>query len=128
KPQAIDNLVFCNGVGNPESLANIINRALKPVQVAAGVVKENKGMESRPSVRLLSVTAKYTGMQALRHFYSSWCINPNAHGGLELPLKVVQARLGHSTIAMTADTYGHLFPNNDDGTELAAAELSLYAT
>ena len=35
--------------------------------------------------------------------------------GLELPLKVVQARLGHASIQMTADTYGHLFPRADDG-------------
>jgi integrase len=43
-------------------------------------------------------------------------------GGLELPLKVVQARLGHASIQMTADRYGHLFPRGDDGAELAAAE------
>jgi integrase len=35
---------------------------------------------------------------------------------------VVQARLGHATIALTADRYGHLFPRQDDGAELAAAE------
>jgi integrase len=40
----------------------------------------------------------------------------------ELPLKVVQARLGHASIQMTADRYGHLFPRGDDGAELAAAE------
>ena len=43
-------------------------------------------------------------------------------GGLELPLKLVQSRLGHSTVNMTADVYGHLFPRGDDGAELAAAE------
>jgi hypothetical protein len=42
-------------------------------------------------------------------------------GGLELPLKLVQARLGHASIQMTADTYRHLFPR-DDSAELAAAE------
>jgi hypothetical protein len=31
-------------------------------------------------------------------------------------------RLGHSSIQMTADRYGHLFPSADDGTELTAAE------
>jgi integrase len=55
----------------------------------------------------------------------SWCINRKADGGLELPGKVVQEGLGHSTIAMTMDTYGHLFPRGDDGAELAAAERSL---
>jgi integrase len=37
-------------------------------------------------------------------------------------LKLVQARLGHSSIQMTADTYGHLFQRSDDGAELAADE------
>jgi integrase len=46
-------------------------------------------------------------------------------GGLELPLKVVQERMGHSTIVMTADTYGHLFPRSDNTEELAAAERAL---
>jgi hypothetical protein len=29
---------------------------------------------------------------------------------------------------MTLDRYGHLFPNDDDGTELAAVERLLLAT
>jgi integrase len=66
--------------------------------------------------------AKYTGLHALRHFYASWCINRRVDGGLELPLKVVQSRLGHASIQMTADRYGHLFPRGDDSAELAAAE------
>jgi integrase len=44
---------------------------------------------------------------------------------MALPLKMVQARLGHASIQMTADRYGHLFPSTDDGTELAAAEKTL---
>ena len=31
--------------------------------------------------------------------------------GLGLPLETVQVRMGHSTLAMTADRYGHLFPS-----------------
>jgi hypothetical protein len=33
-----------------------------------------------------------------------------------------RTRPGYSSIQMTADRYGHLFPRGDDGTELAAAE------
>jgi integrase len=73
------------------------------------------------------VQVKYSGLHALRHFYASWCINRKADGGLELPAKVVQERLGHASIVMTMDTYGHLFPRNDDGTELAAAANALLA-
>ena len=71
------------------------------------------------------VKAKYTGMHALRHFYASWCINRRADGGLELPPKVAQERLGHASIAMTLDVYGHLFPRGDDLSELDAAERLL---
>ena len=66
-----------------------------------------------------------TGLHALRHFYASWCINRTADGGLGLTLKLIQERLAHSTIGMTLDVYGHLFPRGDDGAELAAAEKSL---
>jgi integrase len=85
-----------------------------PAQVAGGVVKADGA-------------AKYTGLHALRHFYASWCINRRQDGGLELPAKLVQTRLGHSSIVMTLDTYGHLFPRGDDGAELAAAERDLLA-
>jgi integrase len=71
------------------------------------------------------LTAKYSGMHALRHFYASWCINRRVDGGLELPAKLVQERMGHASIKITLDLYGHLFPRGDDGSELAAAELAL---
>jgi integrase len=68
---------------------------------------------------------KYTGLHALRHFYASWCINPLDSGGQGLPAKAVQDRLGHSSIVMTMDTYGHLFPPSDDAKKLAEAERKL---
>jgi integrase len=113
-PKGPENLVFPTGAGTIENHANIVNRILDPAQIAAGVVDR----EGR---------AKY-GMHALRHFYASWCINRKADGGLELPPKTVQSRLGHASIVMTLDIYGHLFPTNDDGTELALAERALFAT
>ncbi len=36
-------------------------------------------------------------------------------------MKVVQERLGHSTINLTADVYGHPFPSDDDSTEMNEA-------
>lgn len=69
---------------------------------------------------------KYTGLHALRHFYASWCINPPDRGGQGLPPIVVQQLLGHSSIVMTMDTYGHLFPADKDAHKrLAAAESTL---
>ena len=44
---------------------------------------------------------------------------PKERGGRELPAKVVQQLLGHSSIVMTLDRYGHLFPRGDDRAELA---------
>jgi integrase len=108
------DLVFPNGKGNVESYRNIVIRGFKPAMVAAGIVTK-------------SGQAKYTGLHSLRHFYASWCINRRVDGGLELPLKVVQARLGHSTIQLTADCYGHLFPRGDDSAELAAAESTFFS-
>jgi len=42
-----------------------------------------------------------------------------------LPLKVVQHRMGHSSVMVTADTYGHLFPRGDDAKELSDAAAAL---
>ena len=39
----------------------------------------------------------------------------------------MQGRLGHASIQMTADRYGHLFPRGDDTAELAAAERAIMA-
>jgi len=108
-PKSELGLVFPTGAGEVEYHSNIVTRGLAPVLVAANVVAK-------------ACKAKYTGLHALRHFYASWCINRKEDGGLGLPLKVVQHRLGHSSIQMTADVYGHLFPSSDDGAELAAAQ------
>jgi integrase len=35
---------------------------------------------------------------------------------------MVQERLGHSSILMTMDVYGHLFPRDDHAAEPAEAE------
>jgi integrase len=109
-PKGELGLAFPNTIGRIEILSNIRDRAWHHAQVSAGIVNEG------------GRRAKYLGLHALRHFYASWCINRRVDGGLELPLKMVQARLGHASIQMTADTYGHLFPRGDDGAELAAAE------
>ncbi|MGO6724279.1 tyrosine-type recombinase/integrase [Rhizobium ruizarguesonis] len=114
--------VFPNGKGNLESHANIINRALIPAQIKAGVSVSAEKLDKDGNA---IIRAKYTGLHSLRHFYASWCINRKADGGLELPIKSVQERLGHSSIQMTLDVYGHLFPRGDDADELAAAEKSL---
>jgi integrase len=105
-PKGALDLVFPNGAGKVENIANIVNRGWWPAQIAAGVVTP----DGKP---------KYPGLHALRHFHASWCID------MGLPAKVVQERLGHSSITMTMDVYAHLFPQGDDHKALAAAEEKL---
>jgi len=45
----------------------------------------------------------------LRHTFASQLIEQGAHP------KYIQEQLGHSSITMTMDTYGHLFPNRNRG-------------
>jgi integrase len=113
-PKGTENLVFPTNVGTVEHYPNVVQKYFTPALLAAGVVTKGK--------------PKYGGLHAFRHFYASWCINRKKDGGLELPPKSVQARLGHTSIVMTLDVYGHLFPSHDDGAELAAAERALFAT
>ena len=121
------DLVFPNGAGEVESRTNITNRGFIPTQIAAGVcslVKDDNGKVVLDDKGEPVRKAKY-GLHALRHFFASWCINRREDGGLELPAKVIQERLGHSSIVITMDVYGHLFPRGDDAAKLAEAERHL---
>jgi integrase len=119
------DLVFPDSAGNVESYHHITRYGLFPAQIAADVTvpaldKQGKPVKDEDGRPLAA--AKYTGLHAVRHFYASWCINRRVDGGLELPPKMVQERMGHASITITMDIYGHLFPRGDDGAELAAAE------
>jgi integrase len=103
------DLCFPTRTGRVEHHTDL-GRRLAPVMHAAGLVKGGK--------------TKY-GLHAFRHFFASWCINPVECGGRQLPAKVAQSLLGHSSIVMTLDRYGHLFPSGGDRTELAAAARTL---
>jgi integrase len=92
-PKFESDLVFPSPKGNPYHLGSVRGQCL----IAAQGDK-----------------VKYTGIHCLRHFYASFCINRQQDGGLGLPPKIVQDRLGHSTLAMTMDVYGHLFPQEVD--------------
>lgn len=113
---------FPTGAGNIETRTNILKRGLIPAMIAAGLTIDTGELDEQGKPIL---KAKYSGLHALRHFYASWCINPTTAGGLGLSPKAVQERIGHSTIAMTMDTYGHLFPAADEAELLASAEQDL---
>jgi integrase len=129
-PKGRLDLVLPNTLGNLWDHADIVTRYVWPVMIAAGVsvpATDESGRPLRDQDGQPIMQAKYTGLHALRHFYASWLINRKRDGGLELPIKTVQQRLGHASIVMTMDTYGHLFPRGDDGSELADAERLLLA-
>jgi integrase len=116
-----DGLVFGNGAGNVESLANIWNRCLAPLQVAAGIARPKLDPLGAPAVAddgAPVLKAKY-GLHAFRHFFASWLIDQG------FGPKRVQLLMGHSGIQITFDTYGHLFPQEDDHQRFATGELTL---
>lgn len=88
------NLVFPNGRGNAESMSNIYDRFWHPHQIKCriAVLKDTNGLKPR------------YGFHMLRHAAASLFI---AH--LRWSAKRVQAVMGHSSISMTFDLYGHLF-------------------
>lgn len=93
-------LVFPNGSGNVESLPNIWHRFWSPLQIACGVsVNSEKLDESGQPIK----QAKY-GFHKLRHAAASLFIQH-----LGWTPKRVQIVMGHSSIKMTFDLYGHLF-------------------
>ena len=104
-PKSEADLVFPTRTGAIDTHKNMLRR-LESVMHAAGVVRK----DGKP---------KYA-LHAFRHYFASWCISPKERGGRELSAKVVQDWLGHSTIAMTLDVYGHLFKDVDSN-ELANA-------
>jgi integrase len=104
--------VFCNSAGQIAFHQSIQTRGFIPVQVAAGIDP-----------------AKY-GLHSLRHFYASWLIGLRHYSPKE-----IQTMLGHATLAMTFDVYGHLLKKTEEEErtdraklEAASGEFRLIAT
>ena len=87
-PPGAHDLVFPNGAGNPESHSNLLNRGFYPALRRAGLRK----------IRF----------HDLRHTYASLLIANGEHP------KRIQALMGHSSINVTMDVYGHLMPGGGD--------------
>lgn len=100
-PKGDQGLVFPSGSGNVEALSNIMQRGFEPLQVAAGIIS-------------VEGVAKY-GMHALRHACASLWIEQGHNP------KQIQTLMGHSTIQMTFDVYGHLFTDGDADQRAAEA-------
>lgn len=91
--------VFPNWQGNVETHANIINRCWWPVMKRANVAKRYK-------------------FHSLRHFHASRLIASGASA------KEVMAEMGHASVQMTFDTYGHLFRSDEDARKARANDLA----
>jgi integrase len=108
-PKGELDLVFPNGVGKVESYANLIERGFGPIQVAAGVVTlvpvlDDAGQPviNNTGETVMREVGRY-GLHALRHACASLWIEQGHNP------KQIQTLMGHSSIKVTFDTYGHLF-------------------
>lgn len=82
-----DGLVFPNGAGQPLTSSSFLTHHFGPARTAVGL-----------SCRF----------HDLRHSSVALAIASGAHP------KAIQARMGHSSINVTLDRYGHLFPELDE--------------
>ena len=89
RPHDADALVFTSPEGSTLNHKNFYRRHFKPAIVAAGLPAE-------------------TRFHDLRHTCAALCISLGAHP------KAIQERLGHSSITVTLDRYGHLVPKLDE--------------
>ena len=90
-------LVFPTGAGGVESHGNITNRCWYRLQRAIGLADPME--EGPPKPRY--------DFHSLRHVRASLEIERGANA------MEIKKLMGHSTIAVTMDIYGHLFPDSD---------------
>jgi integrase len=112
-PKGDLGLVFPTGSGNVESHSNVVKRGFNPIQIAAGVTSPVPVLDDdgRPIINnagepVMREASKY-GMHALRHACASLWIENGMNA------KRIQKLMGHSTIQMTFDVYGHLFTDGE---------------
>lgn len=102
------NLVFPNNSGGVQDWAFFYSKKFKPMLIKCEIVDK----DGKPRVTF----------HALRHFAASLFIEQGWHP------KKVQDAMGHSSITVTYDTYGHLFPTpEDDQKAMAQIEARLLA-
>lgn len=104
-PKGELDLVFPNGSGNVEDHANIVSRGWNPTQVAATVVNLVDGVDK--GGRPIKVPVGRYNFHSLRHAAASMFIESGMNP------KRVQSVMGHSSITVTYDVYGHLFADDD---------------
>lgn len=94
-PSSRQNLVFPTASGKPISYRNL-HREFNRLQITAGVAEPTAGADGKTCFR-----AKYT-LKDMRHAAASWWIHKR------IDLKDLTTRIGHSSIQVTFDVYGHV--------------------
>lgn len=108
-PKGVLDLVFPNTRGNVETMPNIHSRVWTPLQLKCGLTKD-------------AGEARY-GFHMLRHAAASLFIKY-----LGWSPKRLQAVMGHASINMTFDRYGHLFESVEaDRADMAKIEAAVRA-
>jgi integrase len=97
-PWSENGLIFASETGEPINRHSLIRQSFKPPLVRAGL----------PGIRF----------HDLRHTCATLLLTRNVNP------KIVSEMLGHSTIAITLDTYSHVLPNIRDQ-DAAAMEQAL---
>jgi integrase len=112
-PKGDLDLVFPNGLGKVESYANLIEHGFGPIQIAAGVITlvpatddDGKPVINNAGEPVMREVGRY-GLHALRHACASLWIEQGHNP------KQIQTLMGHSSIKVTFDPYGHLFADSE---------------
>lgn len=103
-PKSKDKLVFPNWTGKVEFLSNLNKRGWQPLLLEAGIVDAN-GKHKYPP-------------KSLRHARASLEIHSGANP------KEIQRLMGHSSIRVTYDVYGHLFEEHDRARQDRANDIA----
>jgi len=96
------DLVFCQSNGKPLHARNIVRRDIRNTLSLKGLRAES--LSRGVAEDLLPKPLPKIRFHDLRHCHATLLLQQGVHP------KVVQERLGHSTIAMTLDTYSHVMP------------------
>lgn len=117
-PSSLD-LVFPSKAKTPQFHPNLVLRFQEPIQIAAGMVEPRMkdGVPVLDDDGELILEGRYT-LHSLRHAAASIWIEQRVQP------KKVQTWMGHHSIQVTFDTYGHLFAALEDDSAVVATAAS----